>query len=172
MQDTEARALEEALREALLDSPLSWVVAQVDELVVEGVYEVAKKRKGGPTSREKVERPSDARQGEGSVRSYRDDERLRLLISATRRAVRDSHLLEEAVHESLLSPAGDDSERTRLPGRGALEFYDERTREARRVLQVDRDRQKREEVAQSLIASLDQLGRRAAGGEGNPEGMP
>lgn len=152
MDDPALREIETQLRSLLSEHGLGWVVEQVDELVDEGVYEVAAKRKGGAEMREKVERPSDARRGSSSVRPYTVEERVGMLLSCAQRAVRDGQALEDAVDEMLLAPA--DGPETR---RGRLEFFDERTASVVRVVRHGEDRAARRSRAERLTASIDEL---------------
>jgi hypothetical protein len=95
MNEEELRGFEQQLRDVLSAGSLGWVVDQVDELIAEGVYEVAAKRKGAPEVREEVKRPSDARRGASSVRPYTVHERVGLLLACARRALLDDQRLYE-----------------------------------------------------------------------------
>jgi hypothetical protein len=152
MNEEELRDFEQQLRDVLSAGSLGWVVDQVDELIAEGVYEVAAKRKGAPEVREEVKRPSDARRGASSVRPYTVHERVGLLLACARRALLDDQRLYDAVDDLLL--AATDPER---PRRGVLEFFDERTERTVREVRDDDDRSGRDDRTLQAVAAINGL---------------
>jgi hypothetical protein len=102
MNDTDARQVEEELHGVLRDVGLGWVVEQVEELALEGRFEVQLSKRGRQTERYAVEQASDTRRGATDTRPYTSVERLVLLIEGAEAALRDAAALELAVRDDLL----------------------------------------------------------------------